>query len=286
MSNFAFEHTGVNTGAHIGVDKVSRYKWKTKGTPGKLAMLDKNILQFNPDYQRELIPSKVRDITSDWSWVSLGAIVVGHRDGVYWVVDGQHRVVAAKRRSDVRELPCVIFETEGVREEAQGFIALNTGRKPVTAIAKHRAYVMSGDEVSVFVQACFDELGLEIKNVAKSADDIKCVAWCLRRARESKERFYKILTLGVEIARNQQVPVAERVLDGLWFIDLKVPGGVSDKRLLGRIKDKGHRVLLDAATRGAAYYTKGGGRIYAHAMMMELNKGLQKKFSAEGLEAQ
>jgi len=38
--------------------------------------------------------------------------VVALRDDNKWfVVDGQHRKLAADQRSDIRELPCLVFET-------------------------------------------------------------------------------------------------------------------------------------------------------------------------------
>lgn len=268
-----------------GVNKTSRYGWVTKDTPGQLRMLHKDVLQIHPAYQRDLIAEKVKAITAAWSWLSLGALVVGKRGGEYWVIDGQHRAVAAKRRSDIQLLPCVVFETEDVQEEARGFLDLNTGRKPVTAVAKQKAMVAAGDETAAYVQKTCADLGLEIKATAMTAGSIKCVAWCMRRAAEDKEAFSTVLAMGAKLSQADSMPVHERLLDGLWMLNNRCGEGLSDKRLVKRLQEKGARTLVDAANRAAAYYANGGAKVWAQGMLAEINKGMHKKFVMDGLEA-
>lgn len=268
-----------------GVDKTARYGWVTKDQPGELMMLHKDALQVHPAYQREVLQDKVKAITAAWSWLSLGALVVGERGGEFWVIDGQHRALAAKRRSDITHLPCVVFKTADVRAEARGFLDLNTGRKPVTAVAKQKAMVTAGDEVASFVQQQCDALGLQIKGCTKSAGQLQCVAWCIRRADEDPAAFCDVLAMGAELSAQDQMPVHERLLEGLWLLNRKCGEGLADKRLTKRLREKGARVLLDAANRAAAYYASGGGKVWAQGMLAELNKGLHRKFTMDGMEA-
>ncbi len=248
-------------------------------------MLHKDALQIHPAYQRDVLPEKVKAITSSWSWLSLGALVVGERGGDFWVIDGQHRTLAAKRRSDITHLPCVVFKTADVKTEAQGFLDLNTGRKPVTAVAKQKAMVAAGDEVAAYVQQQCEALGLQIKPTASAAGQLKCVAWCTRRAAEDKEVFRLVLEMGAELSAQDNMPVAERVLEGLWILHTKCGEGLADKRMAKRLREKGSRALLESANRAAAYYASGGGKVWAQGMLAELNKGLQRKFTMDGVEA-
>lgn len=268
-----------------GVDKTIRYGWVTKDAPGELKMLHKDVLQIHPAYQRDALLDKVRSITAEWSWLSLGALVVGERGGEYWVIDGQHRALAAKRRSDITLLPCVVFQTQDVKSEARGFLDLNTGRKPVTAVSKQKAMVAAGDEVAAFVQQQCDALGIEIATSGQKSGQLKCVAWCQRRAAEDKDAFRLVLAIAAELSKQDQMHVPERVLEGLWILNAKCGEGLSDKRLTKRLREKGARVLLDAANRAAAYYASGGGKVWAQGMLAELNKGLQRKFTMDGAEA-
>lgn len=268
-----------------GVDKVKRYGWTIQDRPGELRHLHKDVLRIHPAYQRELIQQKVTEISAAWSWVAMGALVVGERGGEFWVIDGQHRACAAKRRSDITHLPCVVFQTNDVQEEARGFLTIQTMRKPVSSVAKQKAMVAAGDEVALFVQATCDALGLEIRPYATSAGQIKCIAWCHSRASEDKDAFREVLGLGAELCTADNMHVAERLLEGLWVLHARCGEGLADKRLVRRLREKGARRLLDGIARAVAYHVSGGGKIWAQGMLSELNKGLQHKFRAEGLDA-
>jgi len=261
-----------------GVDKTARYGWVTKDQPGVMQMLHKDLLKVHPAYQRDVIQQKVSEITAAWSWVSLGALVVGKRRGEYWVIDGQHRALAAKRRSDITMLPCVVFETSSVQEEALGFLGLNGGRKPVTAVAKHKAMVAGGDEVAGFVRDVISMYGLKISTNSNAVDHIKCVAWCIKRAKDNRGTFMRVMRLGSELCRASEISVHERILEGLWVLHQRCGDGLDDKRLVKRLADVGGRALLDGINRAAAYYATGGGRIWAEGMLSEVNKGLRNKF--------
>lgn len=54
-----------------------------------------------------------------------------------------------------------MFETEGVKQEAQGFLDVNTGRKPITSTGRHKAMVAAGNDTASFVQSQIDALGLD-----------------------------------------------------------------------------------------------------------------------------
>lgn len=274
----------VSEQTSTGVDKVSRYGWKTKDEQGRLMMVNKELLQVDPRYQRDALPQKVADITARWSWVACGALVVALRDGEYWVIDGQHRALAAKRRSDIEALPCVVFRTEDERQEARGFLDLNTGRKPVSSFAKQRAMAAAGDELAEFVQETCESLGLAIRPTAHAPMQIQCVAWAMRRAASNREDFAQVLKLATEICAADEMPVLERIAEGLWQLHTRCGDGLDDARLERRIREKGARLLLDAANRAAAFYAHGGGRVWAQGMLNEINKGLRSKFSMGGDE--
>ena len=261
-----------------GVEKTKRYGWVTKDAPGDLKMLDKDLLQIHPSYQRDMIPSKVKQITAEWSWLSCGALIVGMREGTYWVIDGQHRCLAAKRRTDITELPCVVFETVDVKQEARGFLEANTGRRPVTAIGKQKALVAADDEVAKFVQNTLDTYGVSIRSVACKAREIKCIALCMRRAKEDRDAFCSVLKMCIALSDVDNIAISERMFDGVWYINAKCGQGLADKRLVNRMQEKGGLTLITAASRASAFFVKGGGMIWAKGMVEELNKGLQKKF--------
>lgn len=124
-----------------GSDKIERYGWKVRDEKGNLEWLPKNNLHIDKAYQRNLSEEKRLRIASNFSWIAFGALSVALRpDGTFWIIDGSHRHAAAMSRSDIKDVPCVLFSTvgDGV-DEANGFLALNTARKPLEYLDKFNA---------------------------------------------------------------------------------------------------------------------------------------------------
>ena len=126
--------------------KIDRYKWTVKDETGEIRQLNKSVLKVDHEYQRNASERKVLALANSWSWVACGAIVVGQRDSTYWVIDGQHRVLAARRRADIEMLPCLIFQSDGVASEARGLEGDLLGqairshvRRSVDAMFEHSA---------------------------------------------------------------------------------------------------------------------------------------------------
>jgi hypothetical protein len=259
------------------LSKVERYKWTTEDKKPRLEFVSKNLLTIDTSYQRQSVTAKVLKIASSWSWVACGCIIVGHRDGQYYVIDGQHRVSAAMRRADISELPCVVFETESTKEEAIGFLNSNTARKPITSIDKFHASITAGDEVALYVSSVFAELGIKIRKTCSAGKEIKSLVWSLNEAARSKRNFYEVMRLAAEICANS--PINEKLVSGMMQIHMTCECDLTDKRLRKRIVEIGVERLLAAANRAAAFYVRGGAKVYADGMLNEINKGLQKKFS-------
>lgn len=262
----------------MGANKIDRYDWKIKGDPGILTTIHKDVLLVNSAYQRQAKSGKVLNLARDWSWVACGALVVTRRDGEYWVIDGQHRLLAAQSRSDITHLPCVLFDLSDIELEARGFLDLNANRKPITAVEKQNALVVAGDEIAVFVHDEIARNGLDVSGSTKAAGTIHAVGWCIKHAREDREAFIVVLRLAAELSAKDRAPVRERLLDGLSYIHEKVEGGLFEKRLNKRIRDKGANVLYQAANKGAAYHGSGGAKVYGEGMLTELNRGMVNKF--------
>lgn len=263
-----------------GLDKIKRYRWITKDQPGDLKNLHKSVLQIHPAYQRDVIKTKVREIAAQWSWVGAGAIVVGQRNGEFWVIDGQHRVLAAKQRSDITHLPCVVFQTDGIKQEAIAFLDLNAGRKPVSSIGKFKAMLAAGDEAAMIVHKVFNEIGVTIAATPSKGKELKSMAWAVRKAGEDAQKFEIVMTVAAELSHS--IPIKEKLLDGLWYINEKVPGGILENRINDRIRAIGAARLIEAANKASAYFVRGGARIWGTGMMEEINKGLRNKFVLRG----
>lgn len=124
-------------------------------------------LQIDESYQRSLEtgPSQalIRRIATFWDWGLCQPLVVARRaDGNLYVVDGQHRLAAAKLRGDIWQLPCVVASYRNAEEEAASFVALNQQRRALNGLDIFKASVAAGDETALAVVAALEEVGLRL----------------------------------------------------------------------------------------------------------------------------
>ncbi|WEK43618.1 MAG: ParB N-terminal domain-containing protein [Candidatus Sphingomonas colombiensis] len=120
-------------------------------------------LGIDPLYQRQLDQRShqlIARIAAGWDWNLFQPLVVARRpDGALFVVDGQHRLAAAKARGDIQQLPCVIFASAAPAEEADVFVKLNQERRPLTAFALYNAAIATGDPAVIALDAIIRETG-------------------------------------------------------------------------------------------------------------------------------
>ena len=121
--------------------------------PGELPVVDwvsKSIIDVDAAYQRPEDAARAEKIARAFSWSKFGAIVlVPNRETPdrYVVIDGQHRVAAAKLHPLVDNLPAVIMPSvTGTAAEATSFIGLNAERKSVNTLELFHARRAAGDE--------------------------------------------------------------------------------------------------------------------------------------------
>lgn len=146
------------------MDKVSQYGW-TVNTGGSLrtAMLQVGKLKIDKSYQREkLSESNILGIARDFNWAAFRTILVARRaNGDFYVVDGQHRLDAAKRRG-ITLVPCSIFESTGPEEEARAFYTCAVKTVRIASTNKYRALITAGDDEMLAIQDMLFGLGLKV----------------------------------------------------------------------------------------------------------------------------
>ncbi len=123
-------------------------------------------LEIDPRYQRSIdnpeSQALIAEIALNWHWGRAQVLAVSRREGRLFVVDGQHRLAAARLRGDIQQLPCLIEEFADVAEEAQLFNDLNDRRRPVSAIDKFRAALVAGDESCTAIAGAMERAGLTL----------------------------------------------------------------------------------------------------------------------------
>ena len=255
-----------------GLDRVARYNLEMRNAPGQFAMLHKSELAVDPAYQRNHINQRRIDLlTRNWDWVACGCLTVALRDDDKWfVVDGQHRKLAADQRSDIQELPCLVFETANRREEAQSFLAINQGRVGVGSLDRYRAQLLSGDKTAYAVESMLKSTGHRAGD-KPSARTVSCVQCLYKLANEDRARFERLWPLLAEL--HPDGPMTDAVIRGLWTVDRWLgERSVTEPPYRERLLVIGGKGLNHEIRREMAVIGQGGSRVCACAIAKYLNK--------------
>jgi hypothetical protein len=124
-------------------------------------------LNIDPSYQRSIEAAAsqtlIRRIAQFWDWSLCQPLTVARRaDGTLMVVDGQHRLEAARLRRDIEDLPCVVTSYSSAGDEAAAFVALNQQRRPLGAIDLFKAALAAEDDDARKIARLLTEAGLRL----------------------------------------------------------------------------------------------------------------------------
>ena len=251
---------------------VTRYNVTVRNAPGEFLMIPKQELEVDATYQRNRINQRRVDaLTRTWDWIACGCLVVALRDDNKWfVVDGQHRKLAADQRGDINELPCLVFETTNRREEAVSFLAINQGRVGVGSLDRYRAQLLSGDKTAYAVDAMLKSTGHRAGETA-SARTVSCVQCLYNLAKEDRERFERLWPLLAEL--HPDGPMTEMVIKGLWTVDKWLgERSVTESPYREKLLVIGGKGLHHEIRREMAVIGQSGSRVAACAIAKYLNK--------------
>jgi hypothetical protein len=268
-------------------DKIKKNGWKPLDSRGVMMDIDKSRLCVDKSYQREEVEKKVIDIASDFSWRACGVVTVMQRsNNSYYVVDGQHRVLAAFKRSDIQKIPCIVFDSTGVESEAECFINANTKRKPVTAYDKFRASLVAKHLTAIELQEIVTENGLILKKHGHTPGTITCIATCQRIMRSYEGTgLRRALSLAAELAKADGIAVSDVLLSGLAYLDQRVDSGLHNARLRQQLIKIGGKALFDSARKMSYRVGAGGNKIWAEGMLEIVNRSLRAKISFNNASA-
>ena len=241
---------------------------------GELLTINKNLLTIAPEYQRGLSKISVKRIEQNWKWRAAGVVTVSFRNGKYYVVDGQHRVEAAKNITEITHIPCLVFKNLNLADEAKTFVDINSGRRGMCSVEKFRAAITQGDEIATYVN---NRIEANKFHVAKSGfHSVNCVKTLCDIASKSKTRFDRVLDFACKICRNKQLN--RKIFDAIAYVDER---GILDDRLKDRLMTVGYDTLLVSIKQSNIAFGTLKAKSCAHGLLEAANKNMRNKFEIE-----
>jgi len=247
--------------------------------PGELVWIDKHHLRIDPQYQRRLWVDRVTRMAANWSWISCGTLLVSQRTddaSYYMIIDGQHRWEAAKQLPRVRQLPCIKFRLEEVRDEAVGFLAANTERKVPSLADQFNALLTTGSEEAQIANELVRSVGRQISS-HPSGTNISAVAELLRfikMDRAATERCW--LTLA-QLCEGRKM--TKRMMRGVISLERVMPRrkSLGDAPWSTRLIHVGYDRVNDTIRQMSSVNANAGDRTCAEGVEKAINRNLAQK---------
>lgn len=116
-------------------------------TPSKIRPVALGSMRVPPALvtQREFRQAHADRIAADLDLNKIGYPIINHRDGIYWVLDGQHRIAALRQFGfgDKDTLDCEVFDNLTDTEMADIFLGRDA-RKPIPIYDKFHVACTAG----------------------------------------------------------------------------------------------------------------------------------------------
>jgi len=202
-----------------------------KGSPPSIEWAPVVELRVDEAYQRAIDtpPSQklILEIAQNWDWGLCGPLNVSRRDGgTLYVLDGQHRLAAAKMRGDIPHLPALIVGFRTQQAEASFFVAANTARKNPTPLDRFNARCLAGDEEAIAIRKIIERAGLRVgrNHYTIKAGEITCVAIMTRLYRQYGEKLFSAAVVNMaEAWPGEGMKSANEMLPGICLLLYQVP---------------------------------------------------------------
>lgn len=223
-------------------------------------------------YNRQLNMATVRSIANNFDRRIFGHIVVSRRDNKYYIIDGQHRVHAARVRG-LRTVPCKVVSGLTERQEADLFVRLNKTRVALRQLDFFDGRCIAGDSKALSMQEIVSKAGFSIGRGDRRLSAIKTVEDVFDKYGE--DVLYSALRV-IDIAWNGANEARQSsVIRGLAHVLDKHNGAIDIERLGKKLS--GHVVAAMLAESRSYTSGKFDPSRFCEIVEHAYNKGVRKE---------
>lgn len=226
-------------------------------------------MKINPLAQRAFDQNNPA-LKNDFDPEVMGYIVVSHRDGWYYVVDGQHRRAGALAYlgDSSQQVQCRIFSGLTSEEEAELFLQLND-QKRQSPMSKYKTSLTAGRAEECDVERICRSLDLRI-GLDKSCEEISCITAIMNVYRKHGPAAFSFAMRVIRDAYGYD-GFKNHMIEALALITDRYGTGMNEKALIERLDKKG----LTDLNRSAKSMKEATGnplsQCYAHSMIQFYN---------------
>jgi uncharacterized protein DUF6551 len=256
------------------LDKKDKYKWVTVDESGVLYEASKQELKIDDTYQRSMCSeSRIASIAQAWSWLACGTIIVAEReDKTLWVIDGQHRVLAAMRRSDIQDLPCLVFKSDSPESEARAFFRANCIRGNVSPYDKLRALLVSKDQTAIDAVDLMNAQGYR-PSTGDHPHCLRCISAFLTAMKTSRHVLERVWPMIAKL--HDGLAIRKTVFAAFIYLGKYGSEDIASEEWQRRVLKAGLHNIANGIDRACSAYVKGGTKVYAQAVLEIINKGVR-----------
>lgn len=188
-------------------------------------------------YNRTIKVNEAKRIAAFYDEKQMGLVVVGNRNGVYTIIDGQHRTMAAKLLG-LPDIMCQVFHGLTYEEEAMLFVKLNAveNRKALVSFDRVRGLHEANDQTVTRMHNVAGLMGMKISDQVGD-NKLACVQSIYKITKKSgSDMLLTILTVAKEAWGGEKESLRAHILEGIWILLSKHGSSVDSKRLAEKLK--------------------------------------------------
>lgn len=236
------------------------------------------LLRIAPYQQPRLNMLRAKSIAKSFDRTKLGALTVSKRNGIFYVVDGQHRLVASKISGE-KDLMCLIIEGLTYAEECLRFANQSENVKPVESNHKFNALIEAEDSTALKIKATVNAAGVELScEKSKAPNRIIAISTIQSIFRQcGEENLSRTVRLIKETWDGETKSFDKEMLSGISLF-LKTYGlEILDKKFVSQLQNIAPISIIREGNSDLSYTSSNSYVRYAKVIWKHYNKGLREQ---------
>jgi hypothetical protein len=258
---------------------MSGHKLETRG---RLTWVNIADLRVSPAAQRRYSKAQAESYAADFDLEALGTIVVNKRDDLWYVIDGQHRVMALRLMGwgDLK-VECETYFGLTEREEAELFLQRNT-RRNLSPFERFRVALTAERAVESTISQLVLSLGLRIARPKRDGNIGAVTALVGVYNAGGSEALRRALVILRDAYAMRPEALSAEMIRGMGLVCQRYNGSFDDDVAVAKLRQLpgGLAALLAGADLAQRAYGRPRPECVASAIIDAVNRGRRVKLDS------